>query len=222
MTAWRRAYGASPLQLLALLASFALAGYAASKLLSGGHLVNVLAWFALAIIGHDFVLFPLYSLLDRIAGRAAPRRVAGDVNFVRAPAMMSGLLLLVFFPSILGLNASNYRADTSLGDGVYMSRWLLITAGMLLASAVTYALVVRRRSARRRTDTRRTELAGVAAAAATAAPDTSTPAAAATPAPDTSTPAATAADQAPSPPSENHAPAESPPDPPHSEAASGE
>jgi hypothetical protein len=202
MTAWRRVYGASPLQLLALLASFALAGYAASKLLSGGHLVNVLAWFALAIIGHDFVLFPLYSLLDRIAGRAAPRRAAGDVNFVRAPAMMSGLLLLVYFPSILGLNASNYRADTSLGDGVYTSRWLLITAGLFLASAVTCALVVRRRSARCRTDARHRGPAG----ASVAAPATSTP----TAAPATSTP------------DEGPAPAEPPPDPPHPEAASGE
>ncbi len=220
MTAWRRVYGASPLQLLALLASLALGGYAASKLLSGGHLVNVLAWFALAIIGHDFVLFPLYSLLDRIAGRAAPRRAAGDVNFVRAPAMMSGLLLLVYFPSILGLNASNYRADTSLGDGVYMSRWLLITAGLFLASAVTYALVVRRRSARRRTVARRRGPAGAGATAATTAPATSAPAAtAAGPAPSPS--------PSPSPPGENPAPAdpapaESLPDPPHPEAAGGE
>ena len=145
MTRWRRLYGDSPLQLAALAASFALAGYAASKLISGGHAINVLAWFVVAIIGHDFVLFPLYSGLDRLAGNAAPRSSSGAINFVRAPAMFSGLLLLVYFPSILGLNASNYRAATSLNGDVYLARWLLITAVLFVGSGLLCAVTVRRR-----------------------------------------------------------------------------
>ena len=148
MTRWRRLYGDSPLQLAALAASFALAGYAASKLISGGHAINVLAWFVVAIIGHDFVLFPLYSGLDRLAGNAAPRASSGAINFVRAPAMFSGLLLLVYFPSILGLNASNYRAATSLNGDVYLARWLLITAALFVGSGLLCAVTVRRRGRR--------------------------------------------------------------------------
>src|SRR5277367_2052855 len=145
MTRWRQLYGDSPLQLAALAASFALAGYAASKLISGGHAINVLAWFVVAIIGHDFVLFPLYSGLDRLAGNASPRASSGAINFVRAPAMFSGLLLLVYFPSILGLNASNYRAATSLNGNVYLARWLLITAALFAGSGLLCAVTVRRR-----------------------------------------------------------------------------
>lgn len=145
MTRWRHLYGDSPLQLAALAASFALAGYAASKLISGGHAINVLAWFVVAIIGHDFVLFPLYSGLDRLAGNASPRASSGAINFVRAPAMFSGLLLLVYFPSILGLNASSYRAATSLNGNVYLARWLLITAALFAGSGLLCAVTVRRR-----------------------------------------------------------------------------
>jgi hypothetical protein len=145
MAQWRRLYGESPLQLVALAASFALAAYAASKLLSGGHVIDILAWFVAAIIGHDVVLFPLYSALDRLAGHGAPRTFAGSINFLRAPAMFSGLLLLVYFPSILGLNAANYRAATSLDGGVYLARWLLITAALFVGSGLVFAVTIRRR-----------------------------------------------------------------------------
>jgi len=171
MTRWRQLYGDSPLQLAALAASFALAGYAASKLISGGHAINVLAWFVVAIIGHDFVLFPLYSGLDRLAGNASPRASSGAINFVRAPAMFSGLLLLVYFPSILGLNASNYRAATSLNGNVYLARWLLITAALFAGSGLLCAVTVRRRGRAQPASTP----AHAASTAATATPDRAPP-----------------------------------------------
>lgn len=145
LTRWRRPYGASPLQLVALAASFTLTAYAASKLLAGGHVLNVLAWFALAIVGHDLVLFPLYSALDRVAGRATSRRAPNAINFLRVPAFISGLLLLVYFPSILGLNGANYRADTSLNGNVYLSRWLLISAGLFVVAGFAGAFDTRRK-----------------------------------------------------------------------------
>ena len=60
----RRWYGANPLHLLALLAAFALAGYAVHAVMAAGEWAGFAAWFAVAIIGHDLLLFPLYSLAD--------------------------------------------------------------------------------------------------------------------------------------------------------------
>jgi hypothetical protein len=143
LTRWRRLYGASPLQLLALAASLTVCAYAASRLLAGGHVINVLAWFGLALIGHDLVLVPLYSALDRISGAAASRRAANAINYLRVPAAISGVLLLVYFPAILGLNATNYRADTGHDGGVYLRRWLLISAALFLVAGVAGALRAR-------------------------------------------------------------------------------
>ena len=65
MTRWiRRWYGANPLHLLALLAAFALAGYAVHAVIAAGQWTGFAEWFAVAIIGHDLLLFPLYSLAD--------------------------------------------------------------------------------------------------------------------------------------------------------------
>ncbi len=64
----RALYGAGPLHLLALLAGFAIAGAAVVGWFQRPRdVVNVLEWFAAAIVIHDLVLLPLYSLLDRIA-----------------------------------------------------------------------------------------------------------------------------------------------------------
>ena len=70
-----RWYGANPLHLLALLGCFALAGYAAARLVPSRPL-GVAAWFLGAVVGHDLLLMPLYSLADWSAsgGDQAPRR----------------------------------------------------------------------------------------------------------------------------------------------------
>ena len=65
MSGWvRRWYGANPLHLLALLAAFALAGDAVHAVMAAGQWTGFAEWFAVAIIGHDLLLFPLYSLAD--------------------------------------------------------------------------------------------------------------------------------------------------------------
>ena len=196
----RRWYGANPLHLLALLAAFALAGYAVHAVMAAGQWTGFAEWFAVAIIGHDLLLFPLYSLADlslrhllpggshgrlpevkpatrgpfeparpAVAppgtappGRAVPaiaRPAAATaaaqpaavaqawpplLNYVRIPVIFSLLLLLTFFPMILGLSAPELHRASGLGTGPYVWRWLGVTGAMFAISAVTYALRTRR------------------------------------------------------------------------------
>ncbi|GAA2313676.1 hypothetical protein [Streptomyces caniferus] len=136
-----RRYGEGPLHLLLMLASFALTGYAGVRLLAGGQWPLVLAWFAGAALLHDLVLLPLYALADRALVRAAAatgRRAR--TAYVRVPAALSGLLLLVWFPLIAGsaggASAAHYEATTRLPGGVFLTRWLLVTAGLCALSAL--------------------------------------------------------------------------------------
>jgi len=143
-----RWYGAGPLHLLALLACFGLAGYAAARLVSSRPLA-VVVWFAGAAISHDLVLVPLYSLADRSALAALRHRApqlpaASWINYVRVPAALSGLLLLVWFPLILRLR-SPYHASTTLSADPYLWHWLAVTGTLFLLSAVAFALRLRGR-----------------------------------------------------------------------------
>jgi hypothetical protein len=142
-----RWYGASPLHLLALLACFGLAGYAAVRLVSSQPLA-VAAWFLGAVIGHDLLLMPLYSLADRsvmaaFRYRAPELPVVAWINYVRVPAALSGLLLLVWFPLILRL-PSPYHASTTLSADPYVWHWLAVTGALFLLSAVALALRLRK------------------------------------------------------------------------------
>jgi len=144
-----RWYGASPLHLLALLACFGLAGYAAARLVSSRPLA-VAAWFIGAVVGHDLLLMPLYSLADRSVMAAIRHRdpqlpVTPWINYVRVPAALSGLLLVVWFPLILRL-PSPYQASTTLSADPYVWHWLAVTGALFLLSAVAFALRLRGRS----------------------------------------------------------------------------
>jgi hypothetical protein len=150
---FRRLYGANPLHLIGHLVLFAIAGFAIVQILGGGAWVNWIAWFVGAALLHDLVLLPLYSVLDRglgIVGRgaAARRPRVPLINYLRAPALISGVLLIVYFPLILGLSSRNYRNDTGHQLAGYTRNWLLITAALFLVSAVGYALRVRPRRTR--------------------------------------------------------------------------
>ena len=216
----RRWYGAEPLHLLALLAAFALAGYAVRGVVEAGQWRGFALWFAVAIVGHDLLLFPLYSLADLslrrlLPGRSAARRhdgaaepsarvgrnaahpgspaippsetrifdsrpaAAGDsgpgepdpgelrpgrsssarpashysgssatgppvINYIRVPAAFSLLLLLVWFPLILGLSSRTYHRASGLVTSPYLGRWLAVTGVLFAASAASYALALRR------------------------------------------------------------------------------
>jgi hypothetical protein len=188
VSATRRWYGAHPLHLLALLAAFALAGYAVRAVAAAGQWRGFALWFAVAIVGHDLLLFPLYSLADVSLRRLLPARgrpsrrtpagsplagsplagsplagsplagspLAGSplagppvINYVRVPAGFSLLLLLVWFPLILGLSAGTYHRASGLSTGPYLWRWLGVTGVLFAAAAVAYALRLRRAAGRR-------------------------------------------------------------------------
>ncbi|MGG7570774.1 hypothetical protein [Streptomyces sirii] len=135
-------YGEGPLHLLLMLASFALTGYAGVRLLSGGDWPLVIVWFVGAALLHDLVLLPLYACADRgvAAYTARTARHPAWTGYVRVPAALSGLLLLVWFPLIAGSagsgSAAHFEVATGLSGQGFLTRWLLITAGLFAASAL--------------------------------------------------------------------------------------
>jgi len=134
-------YGAGPLHLLGLVACFALSGYAVTRFFDHPEPWNVLIWLALAIVAHDLVLFPLYSALGRAAERL-PQHVGPVrlINYVRVPALLSGLLLLVWFPLILDLAPESFERVAGRSPDVYLERYLLITGGVFLVSALALGM----------------------------------------------------------------------------------
>lgn len=148
MRGFARRYGAGPLHLLSILACFALAGYAALQASRGPLPVRMAVWFGGAVIAHDLLLFPLYALADRGLTRVLPRRrptVTGGVNYVRVPVLLSGLLLLMFFPLILQRSEGAYGRASGLDQSPYLGRWLLVSGVLFAASAVAFALSLGRR-----------------------------------------------------------------------------
>lgn len=113
--------------------------------LLAGDWFGVALWFVGAAVLHDLVLVPLYAGADRALSRAlgAVGRREWTV-FVRVPAALSGLLLLVWFPLISGQVADHYRSATGLSGDGFLSRWLLITAALFGGSAVLLVLRLRR------------------------------------------------------------------------------
>jgi hypothetical protein len=138
-----RHYGARPWHLLSLLASFVLAGYAVSRLLDDlPVLLRIGIWFIGAAVVWDLVLGPVMALVDRglHAGLARRPRRLPLLNYVRVPALLSALLLVVWAPLILQRSASTYQAKTGLTTDPYLERWLAVTAVLVVASAAAYAL----------------------------------------------------------------------------------
>ncbi|RAJ73646.1 hypothetical protein K377_07078 [Streptomyces sp. PsTaAH-137] len=142
----------SPFQLVLLMCSFALAAYAGVRLLAGDWFL-VCVWFAGAALVHDLVLLPLYGAVDRAVlgalgamGEGGRRAWAGHV---RVPAMLSGLLLLVWFPMISGSAARHYTSATTLSADGFLGRWLLITAALFACSALLLPVRLRRAAKQR-------------------------------------------------------------------------
>ena len=145
---FRRLYGANPLQLLVLLACFAISAYAFYRASLGPLPLRMLVWFVVAVVGHDLVLYPLYALADRswhVASRRVRHRLRGKcaavplVNYVRVPVVLSGSLLIAFWGTISGEGEPFYRYAADKGFGDFLGRWLIVTGVLFLASAVLYA-----------------------------------------------------------------------------------
>lgn len=158
---FRSSYGAGPLHLLVLIACFALAG---AGVIGWAHvdLPGIVAWLIAVMLLYELVLFPLSSALDRaVFSRARSEAAAGPgdqaaapprrrgwfiglraVPYVRVPAMLSGLLLITFFPLILRAPHSSFHSYTGLSDHVYFARWLAATGVLYGLSGLAYAFSV--------------------------------------------------------------------------------
>jgi hypothetical protein len=135
-------YGASPLHLLAHLAVLPLVAWALLQVIDRPDAMRIFVWLALSAVIHDFVLLPFYSVLDRAGQRAAP---GPAINYVRVPALLSGLLLLVYFPAISGKGEPSFSRVSGLTYDGYLERWLLITAALFALSGAGYLLRGKRR-----------------------------------------------------------------------------
>lgn len=153
-----RLYGDHLFHFIVVVAALAVGAYTVS-VLGVRNLFNptvwwqsIAVWFAVAVIGHDLILFPLYTLADRLlprprgprahcdGGPRSPSRRIPLTNYLRMPTTAAGLLLVMFLPGIIKQGAPTYHAATGLTQAPYLSRWLLLTATFYLASAIWYAV----------------------------------------------------------------------------------
>ena len=138
MRRFRATYGAGPLHLLAVLATFGVAAYALSRSFDMlDDPARMLVWLGGGIVAHDLVLLPMYSLLGLLAAAALLR--PGE----RPTRLLSGLLALVWFPLIAGKGAASFMRASGLSNDVYFERWLLASAAMFTASGLVLALRTR-------------------------------------------------------------------------------
>jgi hypothetical protein len=152
MTVFRRLYGDHVLHLIVLVAALALGAYTIS-VLGVDQLFNprvwwqsIAVWFAVAVIGHDLILFPLYALAERLLSRGRRRadpsgpetRRVPVVNYLRMPTLATALTFVMFLPGIIEQGAVTYTAATGLTQEPFLGRWLLLVAGFFSISAVCY------------------------------------------------------------------------------------
>jgi hypothetical protein len=147
----REHYGAGPIHLLAVLVTFAIAAYGLSHALDlTRNPDRIVLWLGGSIVAHDLVLFPVYAVLGAIAaaaivggGTRSRLRIAA-LNHLRVPALLSGLLLLVWFPLVADKGERRFMRVSGLSKDVYFGRWLLITAVLFGGSALLFLLRLRR------------------------------------------------------------------------------
>jgi len=142
-------YGRGPGHAVAMLFAYAVTAYAVLSIFSNPKPWTVLLWMGGAIVAHDFVFLPLYTVVYRAARRlsgagADRRRRILALQHVAVPAMLSLLLLLAWLPLILRLSEDNYRPTTGLTQEPYLGRWLAVTGALFLVSAGAYVLRARR------------------------------------------------------------------------------
>ena len=142
---FRRRYGASPLHLAAHLLGFAIVALALARIFSGGDVKELLLWYLGFAIAHDLIFVPAYAGLDRLfratTARLPLRTHTGPpvINHVRTPAVISALLLIIYFPLISRRNDAWYFALSGHHLTDYLRNWLLITAVLFLGSGLIYA-----------------------------------------------------------------------------------
>jgi hypothetical protein len=125
--------------------ALALAAFAVLRIFDGGGVPQVIVLYLGLVIAHDLIFVPFYTGLDRFMRRllaplASSRRARIPIiNYVRAPLLISALLLLIYSPLILGLSDSYYFGLSGHHVEHYLRNWLLITAALFIGSALVYA-----------------------------------------------------------------------------------
>jgi hypothetical protein len=79
---------------------------------------------------HDVVLFPAYALLDRslVAAQAKwSTQRPPVINYIRVPAALAILFLLIWLPTILGRGTRTFLAASGLPATDEFLRWLLLS-----------------------------------------------------------------------------------------------
>lgn len=141
-------YGSNPAHLLVLVLAGALAGFAVLHWLHAPTPVRLLVWFGAAVVGHDLIAFPIYAGLDRLLVRVVrgsdPEPVLGRwqraaINHVRAPVIVSGLLLLMWYPLILKRSDGVYFRASGSHQDRYLGNWLLAVAILFGVSLLIFA-----------------------------------------------------------------------------------
>jgi uncharacterized membrane protein len=122
------------MKVLAHLILLSIAGWALLTALDFRAADNVVVWLVAAVILHDLVLLPAYSALDRLARFAA----RDAVNYIRVPAGLSLLMLLVFWSTIRGKGDGAFHYVSGLHYDGYAQRWLLVSAGLFAVSGALY------------------------------------------------------------------------------------
>jgi hypothetical protein len=126
----------SRISLLAYLALLPLCAWALLEILEGRSAERIAIWLVAAVVVHDLVALPLYSGADR----AAQSVLRGAVNYVRIPAALSLLMLVVFWATIAGKGEGAYRATSGETFHGYATRWLLVTAALFAGAGLLYLL----------------------------------------------------------------------------------
>lgn len=145
--AWfRRHYGAGPFHLLGMLACFAVAAYAVTRVLGQSGWNRIFLWFAVCVIGHDLIGWPIYTAADRALIRVRDRRrerrsmLVPWINHVRAPTLISALLLGMFSPLIFRHENARFQGITGFTENAYLFNWLAVTAVLFAGSGAIYLL----------------------------------------------------------------------------------
>ena len=138
------------LRVIAHLAVLVFAAYAVSRVfeVTSTDKLNFLIWLVAGAILHDSLLLPVYAIGDMLArlglSEVEQRRVPAAGN-LRFPAAVSGVLLLVYLPSIIGRNDGTFDRLSGRPPAVDpLEAWLWITVAVFALSALVYAVRVAR------------------------------------------------------------------------------
>jgi hypothetical protein len=144
---FRDRYGAGPVHLIAIVTSFVVAGYALQRALElTSNPDRIVIWLGGSIVAHDLLLFPAYALAGvllaaaLLAGSPRDRLRIAALNHLRAPALVSGVLLLVWYPLVAGPADRGFMRLTGLSKDVYLERWVLLSLALFAGSAAIFAL----------------------------------------------------------------------------------